>query len=68
MCLGRIVALFSLDQSFAVFVFNSLSRKIEWELSLDGNKVSDKRIRRVSIDKFYEIVTGFKNAFMLLCE
>ena len=56
------------DECYLVEVIAPHSRNIEWELSLDGNKVSDKRIRRVSIDKFYEIVTGIKNAFMLLCE
>jgi hypothetical protein len=27
-----------------------------------------ERIRRISIDKFYEIVTGDKNAFLNLCK
>ncbi len=39
-----------------------------WKVSLDGESVSDVRIRRVSIDKFYEIVTGQKNSFKNLCE
>lgn len=44
------------------------SQNIKWNVSLDGNSVSDDRIRRVSIDKFYEIVTGDKFAFQRLCE
>ncbi|MCK5871555.1 MAG: Eco47II family restriction endonuclease [Methylococcales bacterium] len=44
------------------------SQDIIWKLSLDGNPVSNKRIRRVSIDKFYEIVTGDATAFKKLCE
>ena len=32
-----------------------------------GSKVSHKRIRRVSIDKFYEIVTGQHDAFEQIC-
>jgi hypothetical protein len=39
-----------------------------WKVSLDGETVSDERIRRISIDKFYEIVTGQKNSFKNLCE
>jgi hypothetical protein len=39
-----------------------------WKVSLDGNPVSNPSIRRVSIDKFYELVTGDKIAFKKLCE
>ncbi len=39
-----------------------------WKVSLEGESISDKRIRRISIDKFYEIVTGQKNSFKKLCE
>ncbi|MCK5720716.1 MAG: Eco47II family restriction endonuclease [Thiomargarita sp.] len=44
------------------------SQNIVWNISLDGNSVSDERIRRVSIDKFYKFVTGEKPAFKELCE
>jgi hypothetical protein len=44
------------------------SQNIVWNVSLDGNSVSNKNIRRVSIDKFYELVTGEKTAFKMLCE
>ena len=44
------------------------SQNITWNVSLDGNYVSNQKIRRVSIDKFYEIVTGEKTAFKKLCE
>lgn len=44
------------------------SQDIPWLVSLNGNQISDERIRRVSIDKFYEIVTGEKEAFKKLCE
>ena len=37
-------------------------------MSLDGQSVSNERIRRVSIDKFYELVTGNRIAFKELCE
>jgi len=44
------------------------SQNVMWKMSLDGQPVSNKRIRRVSIDKFYELVTGNKFAFKELCE
>lgn len=44
------------------------SQNITWNVSLDGNPVSNERIRRVSIDKFYELVTRKKTAFKELCE
>ena len=36
-------------------------------MSLDNERVEHERIRKVSIDKFYEIVTGDVNAFYKLC-
>ncbi len=53
---------------FLVEVIAKNSQNIPWIISLDGEQISDERIRRVSIDKFYEIVTGNKNAFKNLCE
>jgi hypothetical protein len=44
------------------------SQNIIWNISLDGQAVSNKNIRRVSIDKFYELVTADKEAFKKLCE
>lgn len=44
------------------------SQNIIWNVSLDSESMSDNRIRRVSIDKFYEIVTGKKEAFKELIE
>lgn len=44
------------------------SQNIEWMVSIDGESVpSNKRIRRVSIDQFYKIVTGDENAYYKLC-
>lgn len=53
---------------FLVEVIAKRSQNILWVVSLNGNQISDERIRRVSIDKFYEIVTGEKQAFKNLCE
>ncbi len=44
------------------------SQNIKWRVSLDSESVSHENIRRVSIDKFYEIVTGEQYAFKNLCE
>ena len=52
---------------FLVEVIAKHSQNIPWILSLDGIKVSNERIRRVSIDKFYEIVTDETKAFFNLC-
>ena len=40
-----------------------------WIISLDGQRqTSNERLRRISIDKFYEIITGDKLAFKKLFE
>ena len=44
------------------------SQNIPWQVSLDGESMSHVQIRRVSIDKFYELVTGEKEAFKQLVE
>ena len=42
-------------------------QNIVWSCSVDGETMSYERIRRISIDKFYEMVTGNANAFAELC-
>jgi hypothetical protein len=44
------------------------SQNVVWNVSLDGNSVANDKIRRVSIDKFYELVTGDPQSFRRLCE
>ena len=56
------------NQCFLVEVIAKNSQNIIWNVSLDNQPVSNERIRRVSIDKFYEIVTGEKEAFKNLVE
>jgi len=51
-----------------VEVIATKSQNIEWKISLNGEKKARAKIRRVSIDKFYEIVTDDKNAFKDLCQ
>lgn len=43
------------------------SQNTEWKIKLDGKNYSHDNIRRVSIDKFYEIATGDKKAFFKIC-
>lgn len=44
------------------------SQNIKWTVTVNKQKMSSEKIRRVSIDKFYEIVTGDKEAFKKLVE
>ena len=44
------------------------SQNIIWKAFLNGEKYEHERIRRVSMDKFYEIVFGDADAFMKLCK
>lgn len=43
------------------------SPNIPWAITIDGKKITSEKIRRISIDRFYEIVTGDKFAFYKLC-
>lgn len=52
---------------YLVEVIATNSHDKPWEMSLDGNHVSIDKIRRISIDKFYELVTWLPNAFRDLC-
>ena len=44
------------------------SQNIPWVVSVNGKSMKNKNIRRVSIDKFYELVTGDELAFKKLCQ
>ena len=48
---------------FLVEVIAKKSQNISWTISLDGQRQRHKRIRRVSIDEFYKIVTGEEDSF-----
>lgn len=52
---------------FLVEAIAKRSQNITWQVTLDGEKIKHKAIRRVSMDKFYEIVTGKPNAFYDMC-
>lgn len=51
-----------------VEVIAPISRDITWECSVDKEHVANPSIRRLSIDKFYKIVTGETDAFYQLCK
>lgn len=52
---------------FLVEAIAAKSQNIRWETRVDGKKVAHRRIRRVSIDEFYSIITGEKDAFFKVC-
>lgn len=52
---------------FLVEVIAKQSQDIKWAPSVDGRKMGHKFIRRVSIDKFYSLVTGQEDAFYQMC-
>jgi len=43
------------------------SQNIKWTTKVDGKNVQHRLIRRVSMDRFYEILTGEKDAFFKMC-
>jgi len=58
----------SKNRCLLVEIIAKQSQDVPWKISLDGNSFEHEFIRRVSIDKFYEMVTGDANAFKKLCE
>jgi len=56
------------NRCFLVEVIAKNSQNTPWKISLDGNSHEHEYIRRVSIDKFYELVTGESDSFKNLCE
>lgn len=58
------------DDDCACFLVEAIAQKsqnIKWETTVDGKRVSHKRIRRVSLDQFYAITTGEDDAFYNMC-
>lgn len=55
------------DQCWLVEMIAPMSRNVIWKCHIDNIQVEHPNIRRVSIDKFYELVTGEKDAFYQLC-
>lgn len=58
------------DDDCACFLVEAIAQKsqnVTWNPTVDGKKISHKRIRRVSIDQFYALVTGEEDAFYQMC-
>lgn len=58
------------DDDCACFLVEAIAQKsqnIKWETSVDGGRVAHKRIRRVSLDRFYAITTRQNDAFYKMC-
>ncbi|MFN7311318.1 MAG: Eco47II family restriction endonuclease, partial [Vampirovibrionales bacterium] len=53
---------------YLIEVLAKRSQDKPWKVSIENESFSDKRIRRISMDKFYELVTGDSFAFKKLCE
>ncbi|MDE5838213.1 MAG: Eco47II family restriction endonuclease [Paramuribaculum sp.] len=52
---------------YLVEVISKRSRDEAWRVSLDGKSREHKKIRRMSMDKFYALVFGIDDAFYKLC-
>lgn len=58
------------DDDCACFLVEAIakeSQNIKWCTTVDNSKVSHKRIRRVSLDQFYALITGEEDAFFQIC-
>lgn len=58
------------DDDCACFLVEAIakqSQNIKWTTTVDGKNVSHKKIRRVSLDQFYSMVTGQSDAFYKMC-
>ena len=58
------------DDDCACFLVEAIAKRsqnIKWETTVDKMKVGHKLIRRVSLDRFYTLVTGQADAFYQLC-
>jgi len=58
------------DDDCACLLVEAIAKKsqnITWAVSVDGQQKKHRRIRRVSMDKFYALVTGQDDAFYQMC-
>lgn len=53
---------------YLVEVIAKKSQDIPWTVTVDGKQFAHQKIRRISMDKFYEIVFGQTDAFFKLCK
>jgi hypothetical protein len=58
------------DDDCACFLVEAIAKKsqnITWTVSVDSTRQKHRRIRRVSMDEFYKLVTGQDDAFYQMC-
>lgn len=58
------------DDDCACFLVEAIAKRsqnVKWTTKVDGKNVQHRRIRRVSMDQFYSIVTGDEHAFYKMC-
>lgn len=58
------------DDDCACFLVEAIAKKsqnVKWSTTVDGKNVSHKKIRRVSLDQFYALVTGQEDALYQIC-
>ena len=58
------------DDDCACLLVETIAKKsqnITWAVSVDGQQKKHRRIRRVSMDQFYALVTGQADAFYQMC-
>lgn len=58
------------DDDCACFLVEAIAKKsqnVPWAVTVDEKQQKHRRIRRVSMDKFYGLVTGQDDAFYQLC-
>jgi hypothetical protein len=52
---------------FLVEAIAKKSQNITWAIKVDGTQQKHRRIRRLSMDEFYSLVTGQPDAFYQMC-
>ena len=53
---------------YLVEIIAKQSQDVNWKCKVDGKNYDHNKIRRISIDKFYELATGDEFAFKKICE
>lgn len=58
------------DDDCACFLVEAIAKESQnkiWKTTVNGQRVSHRNIRRVSIDNFYSLITGIDDAFYQIC-
>lgn len=59
------------DSKATCYLLEIIAKKSQdtpWKISLDNERIENERIRKISADKFYELITGDSLAFYKLCK